>query len=123
MSKRLYISKYIGDGLSLETAYRPVWLDLLNNQKVKKDKVGHTIHSSGFCIAIINTNKDQHTLLIEDSKIIYIPKKYIKQFNKLNKHHKIKLKDLLFSNNIDIATWSMIINWLNNNSKWNPSAN
>lgn len=72
MTERVYLAKLIGDGLSVNTAFRPAWIDLLDPPPVQ---IGQTIDSEryNFWIGQLDTSSAQHTILLVDNRIRYVP--------------------------------------------------
>lgn len=67
---RLYISKLVGDGLTLETAFRPAWIDVVGNVAHQGQAIDSEKHL--FCIGILDTDDTQHGALQADNRIRYI---------------------------------------------------
>lgn len=72
MTVRVYITTVVGDGRTLQTAYRPVWRNILAPEvPAQRGIVGEAPHR--FYIGQIDTTDSQHATLVADNRVRHVP--------------------------------------------------
>jgi hypothetical protein len=70
--ERLYLCKVIGDGITPETSFRPVWLEVIDPTGIAR--IGQTMDTQRykFWIGVLDTDDTQHLALVTDPRVRYI---------------------------------------------------
>ena len=74
--QRTYISRLIGDGLTLATANRPAWVDMFSSALTRPKQLSGTITEKGpdgYWMGTLEVDAIQHATLIASSLVRYAP--------------------------------------------------
>lgn len=73
MPNRLYISRMIGDGLTPQTAFRPIWMDAVTPVTRPIKQVSDTNRYS-YWIGVLDLTAEQHTILSATPGVWRLPR-------------------------------------------------